>query len=108
MNFLVNGYSPNMCFVPNVDIEQRELTLEEFEDESIDAESYIGHDNFATKLTRELKREIPCNRGNLSLRPGDTLYYACIKGRRLKEGNVRIPKNADIRYFRLKVKKAII
>lgn len=106
MNFLGNGYSPNMCLNPNMNIEQRELTLKEFKKESKNALSCIGHPSFATRLTQELGHEIPCIRRNISLQPGNTFYYACINGKRLQKGEYRIP-NAEIRYFRMKFKEMI-
>ncbi len=105
MNFLVNGYSPNMCIIPNMNIQQRELTKEQVEKESRGAISYIGHKDFAELLTKEFGREILYNRGNIQLQPENTLYYACINGRRLKEGTTRLPKNSEVRYFRLTFKE---
>ena len=106
MNFLGNGYSPNMCIIPNMDIQQRELSLEDFTEESRGAISYIGHKDFAELLTKKMGREILYNRGNISLQPDNVFYYACINGRRLKEGTTRLPKNSEVRYFRLTFKEA--
>ena len=106
MNFLGNGYSPNMCVNPNVDIQQRELTKEDFRDETIGALSCIGHQDFAQKLTEELEREIPFNRRSIYIQPGNVFYYACVNGKRLKESTTRFPKDREVRYFRLKFKEA--
>lgn len=106
MNFLGNGYSPNMCLNPNMDIQQRELTLEEFREETKGAISYIGHQDFADILTHEMGREILYNRGNIQLQPDNIFYYVCVNGKRLKEGTTRLPKNREIRYFRMKFTEA--
>lgn len=105
MNWLSNAFSPNMCFIPNVTITQKELTLDEFREQSKGAFSCIGHKDFAERLSKELGRKVEYNRTNISIQPDSTLFCACINGKRLQKGEYRVPKNAKIKYYRMDFKQ---
>ena len=63
----------------------------------------IGHRETAAVLTEMLGVEIPYNRLNILLRPGDTLYVAQVVGGRLPEGCTTLPPGVKIEFRRVDV-----
>lgn len=63
--------------------------------------SCIGHPDTAAVVSAELGRDIPVNRINAHLRPGDALYVAQFVGGRLPEGATRLPEGFAIKYMKV-------
>ena len=61
--------------------------------------SYMGHADIARIVSTQLGVEIPVNRVNISLRPGDNVIVAQYMGPRLQEGTTELPDGARIEYF---------
>lgn len=67
-------------------------------------ESFIGHADTATLLSGILGREIPMNRGNVSLVKGETMVVAQYNGPRLPEGCKTLPEGAGFRFLAVTLK----
>jgi hypothetical protein len=65
--------------------------------------SYVGHKDMASVISKQLNKEIPCHRINISLRPGDRVILAQYIGPRLPEGATLLPEGARIDYFLVQV-----
>jgi hypothetical protein len=59
----------------------------------------MGHADIARIASTQLGVEIPVNRTNVSLRPGDNVIVAQYMGPRLPEGAMELPDGARIEYF---------
>lgn len=73
------------------------------EDIPEDVISCIGHPDTAAVISSELNRNIPVNRINVHLIPGDTLYVAQLIGGRLPAGATKLPEEFDIKYLKVSV-----
>ena len=54
--------------------------------------SAVGHADTANVISDDLRMEVPHNRINLTLRPGDVLYVGQLVGGRLPEGTTTLPE----------------
>jgi hypothetical protein len=61
--------------------------------------SFMGHSDVARLVSQELGVDVPFNRTNVSLRPGDNVVIAQYMGARLPEGAKELPEGARIEYF---------
>lgn len=59
--------------------------------------SAIGHQDTAAVLN------LPCNRINILLDKGDTLYVAQLMGGRLPEGSTTLPQGHWFKYFKVDI-----
>lgn len=66
-------------------------------------DSSVGHADIAAVLTGILGIEIPVNRRNDSLLPGDKLLVAQYIGPRLPEGATKLPDDAKIVFFEIEI-----
>jgi len=65
-------------------------------------ESAIGHANTAAVVSKILDIEIPANRTNVRLVPGETsLIIAQYHGTRLKEGATELPEGANLEFWQV-------
>ncbi len=68
--------------------------------------SCIGHQDTAVVVSGLLGFEVACNRVNLKLDEGDTLYVAQYKGPRLPEGATELPAGTQIDFLEVTVKES--
>lgn len=99
MNYLANAFSINMIPVDNFTILQ--VKRVESKDVPSDVVSAIGHPDTARVVEGILGYKVPCNRMNLKLEEGDTLYVAQYTGPRLPEGATQLPEGANLEFFRV-------
>ena len=91
--FLVNAFSLQMlsdfpCEVKVTEVKQVPEGLE----------SAIGHQDTANVLG------VPCNRINISLSKGDTLFVAQLVGGRLPVGSTTLPEGFTFKFLKVEVK----
>lgn len=60
--------------------------------------SAVGHADTANVLN------VPCNRINVSLKKGDTLYVAQLIGGRLPEGSTTLPEGFTFKFLKVTIK----
>ena len=97
MKYLGNAFSLQMLqnwTTANVEVKTSTLS----EAVSFGVYSVIGHQDLADILG------VPMNRENLTLNEEDTLYVAQYIGDRLPEGVTTLPKDATIKFFKIKIK----
>lgn len=63
--------------------------------------SAVGHADTANVLTTTLGLNIPMNRINISLTPGDVLVVAQLVGGRLPEGSTTLPEGFSFKYAKV-------
>lgn len=63
--------------------------------------SAVGHADTANVLTTTLGLNIPMNRVNISLTPGDVLVVAQLTGGRLPEGSMTLPEGFSFKYVKV-------
>ena len=66
-----------------------------------DVVSCIGHTDTANVLSNILEMQVPVNRMNVTLNPGDVLYVAQITGGRLPEGAITLPKGFSFKFMKV-------
>ena len=60
-------------------------------------ESAVGHADTAAVLG------VPCNRVNVSLKKGDTVFVAQLQGGRLPEGSTTLPEGFTFRFLKVEI-----
>ena len=68
-----------------------------------DCVSAIGHIDTSRVLSDILGTEIPMNRINISLKKGDSLIIAQLKGGRLPEGSTTLPEGFSFSFHKVTV-----
>ena len=106
---VANAFSYNMFDwnqISEVTSVAKKLSLEEFADELKKKEwtSSIGHGDMAGLLTKITGVEIPMNKCNDKLIPGDVLLVAQYTGPRLPEGATQLPEGASIVFLKCEIK----
>lgn len=98
---LFNAFSLSfMGSITHVTFEVREVTSSESRDLlSEDLESFIGHQDTAEILSRELGLLVPVNRQKAEVRDGESFIVAQYIGPRLPEGTTVLPKDAHIKFY---------
>lgn len=98
-NYISNAFSLQMM-KGNANISMMEIGNHEFKKlvESGDFISAVGHTDTAMVLG------VPCNRTNISLEEGDTLYVAQLNGGRLPEGSTTLPEGFSFTFYKVEVK----
>jgi len=81
-------------------LEVREIAPEEIP-KDVKYESYIGHPATARALSQLIGQEIPVNRSEAKLMPGDTAIIAVLTKR--VQGDVEVSLS-DLRFFLVKIK----
>lgn len=100
MNYLANAFSLQMIETfPAVPIIET-VTSDEIPTDVI---SCIGHADTANILSNILKRIVPYNRQNVTIKKGDILYVAQIMGGRLPEGTTTLPEGMEIRFNKIRI-----
>ena len=100
--FLGNAFSLQMLDLAQshlVNIEPVEIS------EVADADfiSAIGHNDTANVVSGLLGREVECQRINVRLEQGDTLYVAQVTGGRLPEGTTVLPPGMELKFLKVSV-----
>lgn len=93
MKFISNSWSPNMFSLHEWDMKCHELSEEEFKVLSYDAFSHMGNKSLAKILG------VAYNPSPFTLRPGDVLLVAHLKGGRLPENAETIPENVVLEFY---------
>lgn len=95
--YITNAFSLQMLTVSHVVIDIDEICEATFRRETADAVSAVGHPDTAAVL------RVACNRMNVTLGEGDTLYVAQLVGGRLPEGATTLPKGFTFKYYRVRL-----
>lgn len=66
-------------------------------------QSCVGHADTAAVFSETLGLDVPCNRVNVSLKPGDLLIVGQLTGGRLPEGATRLPEGFRIVWKRVEL-----
>lgn len=97
MIYISNSFSMQMVEASNGLIGFKELNKNDFEFETRNAVSVVGHQDTATILGVEF------NRQNISLKKGDILFVAQIVGGRLPEGATKLPDGFKFKFMQVEV-----
>lgn len=97
MIYISNSFSMQMVEASNGLIGFKELNKNDFEFETRNAVSVVGHQDTATVLGVEF------NRQNISLKKGDILFVAQIVGGRLPEGATKLPDGFKFKFMQVEV-----
>lgn len=65
--------------------------------------SIVGHADTAAIISGQLGFEVPHNRININLQPGDTLYVGQLTGGRLPEGATELPEGFRLEWRRVDI-----
>jgi len=103
MIFLSNAFSLQMLNLDKVStVVVKPLTEEEVKELlSNEFTSAVGHLDTANVLSSTLGINIPMNRINISLTPGDVLVVAQLTGGRLPEGSTTLPEGFSFKYAKV-------
>lgn len=114
-SYLLNAFSVNMLESSGGErlraaVTFLEVSLEEARRALTDGFiSAVGHPATAQVLTERLGLEVPCDRVNVTLSPGDFALLAQVNLPRLSEGQVLTSEQlaeAPVRYFLVKIESA--
>lgn len=105
MNYLTNAFSLQMLDLEKVNtIVTTPLTEEEVKKIlSKGFVSAVGHQDTAGVLTTLLGVDIPFNRINVTLTPGDSLVVAQLIGGRLPEGSTTLPEGFSFKFLKVEL-----
>ena len=95
--YIANAFSLQMLANSQAVLIVTEISEADFKALTADAVSAVGHPDTANVLGVE------CNRMNVTLSEGDTLYVAQLVGGRLPEGATTLPKGFAFKYYRVKL-----
>lgn len=103
MIYLANSFSLQMLNMEKVNtVVTTPLTLEEVKKLlSNNFVSAVGHADTASVLSASLGINIPMNRINISLIPGDVLIVAQLIGGRLPEGSTTLPDGFEFKFLKV-------
>ena len=98
--YLCNAFSLNMLSHLNVNVAIRPITVQDVRDFNAEQalESAVGHTDTAAVFTNTLGFNVPANRINLALGPGDRLLVGQYRGPRLEAGATELPQGAKIEW----------
>ncbi len=107
MIYITNAFSINMLKASTspVDVRFLPVSTETVIAELAEADyiSAIGHADLAAVVSAEIGREVPANRINVTLSPGDVLLVAQYRGPRLPEGATELPEGATIEWWHVEL-----
>lgn len=102
MIYLANSFSLQMLNMDKVNsIIVSPISLEEVKGLLTNFVSAVGHADTANVLSSTLGLNIPMNRVNISLTPGDVLIVAQLTGGRLPEGSTTLPEGFNFKYAKV-------
>ena len=93
--YISNAFSLSMV-APNATIKVSPLNVEEVA--VLPLVSAIGHADTAKVVSGLLGIDLPANRANISLNPGEKMVVAQYIGSRLPEGATQLPEGARIEF----------
>lgn len=97
--YLGNAFSLQMVTgLTDYTLKVTEITAAEVPDDVI---SCVGHPDTANVLSHLFGRTVACQRVNVNLQRGDTLYVAQLTGGRLPEGTTTLPEGFVFRFYRV-------
>lgn len=97
--YIANAFSLQMLANSQATLIVTEISEADFKALTADAVSAVGHPDTAAVLG------VACNRMNVKLYPGDTLYVAQLTGGRLPEGATTLPEGFAFKYYRVTLKE---
>lgn len=96
MEFVNNAFSLQML-QEDCTINVTHINKKTFDTAKNKAVSVVGHKETADLL------QLPYNRTNITLKPGDTLYVAQLVGGRLPEGCTQLPEGCNFKYLKVEI-----
>lgn len=103
MHYIANAFSLNMVAESSGSLSWKRVPLAEAQAAADGRESIVGHPDTAQVFATQLNRDVPCNRVNVSLKPGDTLLVGQYRGPRLPEGATALPAGATIEWLLVEI-----
>lgn len=105
MIYLANSFSLQMLDLEKHSlVEVTPLTMQEVKELlGSDFVSAVGHQDTAGVLTTLLGVDIPFNRINVTLTPGDSLVVAQLIGGRLPEGSTTLPEGFTFKFLKVEL-----
>jgi hypothetical protein len=103
MIYIANAFSLSMIERVPARLNVYEIGIFEARELAASAISAVGHETTAALFSRLLGRNVPVDRVNLQLRPGDVLLVGQYTGPRLPEGATTLPEGASIRWLKVRV-----
>lgn len=102
MIYLGNAFSLQMLNPDKVNtVVVSPLTVQEVKKLLTEFTSVVGHQDTASVLSASLGINIPMNRINISLIPGDVLIVAQLTGGRLPEGSTTLPDGFEFKFLKV-------
>ena len=98
---LCNALATSMLADPRSSLEIREIDLVEARALAVDAVSFVGHPETASRYAELLGRPVEAHRGQLTLGRGDILLVGQHDQSRLPEGATSLPTTAGFRWLRI-------
>lgn len=97
--YIANAFSLQMLADSQATLIVTEISEADFKASTAAAVSAVGHPDTAAVLG------VACNRMNVKLYPGDTLYVAQLTGGRLPEGATTLPEGFAFKYYRVAIRR---
>ena len=102
MIYLANSFSLQMLNLEKLStVVVTPITMQEVKELLTDFVSAVGHQDTASVLSASLGINIPMNRINISLIPGDVLIVAQLIGGRLPEGSTTLPDGFEFKFLKV-------
>ena len=102
---VLNAFSFNMVAAFPCSVLATELTRDQAKAAvaAKGVESYVGHSSTAAVFSEQLGTDVPCIRGNVSMKAGDIALVGQYSGPRLDEGATTLPEGAVIKWLLVEV-----
>lgn len=98
MKYIGNSFSLQMLGTDKGLLGFKILTKDDFEFQTRNAYSIVGHEDTARVLGVQMNRE------SISLKKGDILFIAQITGGRLPEGATKLPQSCTFKFMQVEIK----
>lgn len=102
--YISNAFSLSMV-APSATVKVSLMTAEEVA--ALPLESAIGHADTAKVVGGLLGIDLPANRANISLNPGEKMVVAQYIGSRLPEGATQLPEGARIEFRLVEIEEVV-
>lgn len=102
MKTLANAFSLQMLSEAVTATTFERLTLAEMQEVAKGGvNSAVGHPDTAAVLSEMIGVDVPANRVNIKLNPGDVVYVAQLMGGRLPEGATTLPEGFAFKFIKV-------
>lgn len=102
-HYLANAFTLNMLARSEGGVSFKTLSLKDAKSNAAGRVSIVGHADAAALFSKQLGREVRCQRETVALDQGDTVLVGQYVGDRLPEGTNELPQGAKIRWMLVEV-----